>query len=263
MIQGAPLPQPPTTPLVAPNVIAVSSGKGGVGKTWFAITLSHALAQANQRVLLFDGDLGLANVDIQLGLMPKHDLANVIAGDLTMAATATKFESGGFDVIAGQSGAGSLASLPRSRLTVLRDELFTLAGTYDRAVIDIGAGVDRTARVMAGRAGMYLVLTMDEPTSLTDAYAFIKVMTMENPGTDIRIVVNMVPSKQQGERTYATLFKACEGFLNISPPLAGIIRRDPRVPESIRNQTPLLTRHPNSDAAGDVVAIAGKLLETP
>jgi flagellar biosynthesis protein FlhG len=145
----------------------------------------------------------------------------------------------------------------------LRDELFTLAGTYDRAVIDIGAGVDRTARVMAGRAGMYLVLTMDEPTSLTDAYAFIKVMTMENPGTDIRIVVNMVASKQQGERTYATLLKACEGFLNISPPLAGIIRRDPRVPESIRHQTPLLTRHPNCDAAGDVVAIAGKLLETP
>jgi len=116
---------------------------------------------------------------------------------------------------------------------------------------------------MAGRAGMYLVLTMDEPTSLTDAYAFIKVMTIENPGTDIRIVVNMVASKQQGERTYATLLKACEGFLSISPPLAGIIRRDPHVPESIRNQTPLLTRHPNSDAAGDVVAIAGKLLETP
>ena len=86
MIQGAPLPQPSTTPMVAPNVIAVSSGKGGVGKTWFAISLCHALAQAKQRVLLFDGDLGLANVDIQLGLMPKHDLADVVAGNLTMSA---------------------------------------------------------------------------------------------------------------------------------------------------------------------------------
>jgi len=245
----------------AKNLVAVASGKGGVGKTWFSITLTHALARAGQRTLLFDGDLGLANVDIQLGLMPKYDLGSVVSGKLTLNQAATNFPEGGFDVIAGRSGSGSLANIPLSRLQILADDMTLLAGAYDRVVLDLGAGVEKTVRALANQAGTVLVVTTDEPTSLTDAYAFIKVTHMERPGTDLRVVVNMANSTREGERIYYTLLKACEGFLKISPPLAGVIRRDLKVREAIRNQTPLLTRSPNTEAATDVEAVVAHLLK--
>src|SRR5438552_1285509 len=119
----------------ARNVVAVASGKGGVGKTWFAITLAHAFARSGQRALLFDGDLGLANVDIQLGLMPERDLGGVIAGRITLAQATTRYADGGFDIIAGRSGNGSLATLPGQRLTQLRSELVALAASYDQVVL--------------------------------------------------------------------------------------------------------------------------------
>ena len=105
-----------------------------------------------------------------------------------------------------------------------------------------------------------LVVTTDEPTALTDAYAFIKIAHMERPKTDIRFVVNMANSSKEGERTYNTILKACEGFLKLSPPLAGVIRRDPKVRDSIRAQSPILVRFPNTEAAVDVTNIVGNLV---
>lgn len=257
------------TPTLAPsagmrqrgrNIIAVASGKGGVGKTWFSITLSHALALRGQKTLLFDGDLGLANVDIQLGLMPRYDLGSVITGKVTLNQASTHYENGNFDVVAGRSGSGSLANIPLSRLQVLGDDLEAVASGYHKVILDLGAGVEKSVRQLARVAGTILVVTSDEPTSLTDAYAFIKVTAQERPGCDIRVVVNAANSTREGERTYNTLRKACEGFLHFSPPLVGIIRRDMRVREAIRNQTPILMRSPNSEAAMDVEAIAEGLL---
>jgi len=245
------------------NVVAVASGKGGVGKTWFAVTLAHALARAGARTLLFDGDLGLANVDIQLGLLPERDLSGVIAGRLTLTQSVTRVSDAGFDVIAGRSGSGSLAALPPARLSALHDGLMTLSGDYDRVVIDLGAGVEGTVRALAGEAGTILVVTTAEPTALTDAYAFIKLTAAERANADIRLVINMAASQREGERTYNTILKACQSFLKLAPPLAGVVRRDTKVADSIRNQTSILSRHPNSEAAGDVAAIATRLLEGP
>ena len=242
------------------NVIAVASGKGGVGKTWFAISLSHALARKGTRTLLFDGDLGLANLDIQLGLMPKRDLSGVIAGRLTLNQAIVPFPEGGFDIIAGRSGSGSLANLPVSRLQVLGEDLTLLSATYDKVVLDLGAGLDRTVRQLTHNVGTCLVIATDDPSSLTDAYAFIKVTHTERPETEIKIVINMASSIRAGERTYNTLLKACEGFLKFSPPLLGIIRNDVNVRETIRSQTPLLIRHPNCEAANDIESVASKLL---
>ncbi len=243
------------------NMIAIASGKGGVGKTWLAITLAHALARKGARTLLFDGDLGLANLDIQLGLMPKHDLGSVITGRLTLNQAVIAFEDGGFDIIAGRSGSAGLTNMPASRLQILSDDLTLLAANYDKVIVDLGGGVERTVRRLTHSVGTCLVVATDEPTSLTDAYAFIKITHMDRPGIDIRIVVNMVKSDREGERTYNTLLKACEGFLKTSPPLLGVIRRDAKVREAIRNQTSILTRFPNSEAAGDVEAIAGRLMK--
>jgi flagellar biosynthesis protein FlhG len=238
------------------NIIAVASGKGGVGKTWFSITLSHALAKMGKKVLLFDGDLGLANVDVQLGLMPKRDLNDVIRGRLSLDKVTQRFEDGGFDIIAGRSGQASLSALPSQRLTMLRDQLLDLADSYDVVVIDLGAGVDRTVRMMSASATRTLVVTTDEPTSLTDAYAFIKLGNAAGMSKHVSIVVNQASSASDGERTYRTLLKACENFLRLSPPLAGMIATDPKVKDSIRHQTPILIRSPNADAAEDVEQIA-------
>ncbi len=243
------------------NIIAIASGKGGVGKTWLAITLAHAIANHERKVLLLDGDLGLANLDIQLGLMPKQDLGSVIAGRLTLNQAVLPFPPGGFDIIAGRSGSGGLANVPPSRLQMLSEDLTLLAQAYDRIIIDLGAGVERTVRQLTANVGIVIVVATDEPTSLTDAYAFIKVTHMERPNLDIRIVINASNSTREGERTYNTLLKACEGFLKIAPPLLGVIRRDPKVRETIRSQTPLITRYPNTEAAQDVESIAKSLIK--
>jgi flagellar biosynthesis protein FlhG len=244
------------------NVITIASGKGGVGKTWFAITLAHTLARAGRKVLLFDGDLGLANVDIQLGLLPDRDLGSVIAGKRTLEQCVTPVEETGFSVLAGRSGSGSLALLPPQRLTALRDQLLEMSGSYDHVLVDLGAGVDRTVQALTPSMGVALVVVTDEPTSLTDAYAFIKLTIADRPKADIRIVVNLADSTAHGRKTYETLTKACRSFLKFEPPLAGIIRRDSKVPDCIRHQTAMLTRHPNCEAAVDIEKLARPLLES-
>lgn len=240
------------------NVIAIASGKGGVGKTWLSVTLAHTFARQGQRVLLFDGDIGLANVDIQLGLMPDRDLGSVIAGRFSLADAVMPSEAG-FDIIAGKSGSASLATLDQAAMTALRDELMQLAKSYDRVIIDLGAGVDAVVRTFSSTAGITLVVTNDEPTALTDAYAYIKLARMADRNADVRVVVNIAQTTREGERTYAKLNKAAENFLKYSPPLAGVIRRDDKVRDAIRNQVPLLTRHPMCEAAEDIEAIVQTL----
>jgi len=246
-------------PTRAGRMLAVASGKGGVGKTWFAITLAHALTQQGRRVLLFDGDLGLANVDVQLGLTPALDLSAVVAGRATITAAATAYRPGGFDVLAGCSGSGALAALDPAALERVLGALRAVDG-YDHVVLDLGAGLDRSTRRMAAWSDTLLVIATEEPTSLTDAYAVMKLHAADQPGGDARFVINLAASPASGAHTFATLARACTTFLGRTPPLAGIVRRDDRVREAIRRQTLLQTRHPGSPAALDVERIAGMLL---
>jgi flagellar biosynthesis protein FlhG len=246
----------PASPALGRNIVTVASGKGGVGKTWFSVTLAHALARAGRRVLLFDGDLGLANVDLQLGLAPNGDLDSVLAQRIEISEAVTHYGLGGFDIVAGRSGSGALAALPVSHLAGLRDSLVELAGGYDTAIVDLAAGVEQSVRILSGAAAVRLVVTTDEPTALTDAYAFIKLTTLRGNPSATRILVNMAASETDGRHTYSTLSKACQNFLGMTPALAGVVRRDRHVREAIRNQAPLLTRYPNCDAAADVEAIA-------
>jgi flagellar biosynthesis protein FlhG len=244
------------------NILAVASGKGGVGKTWFAVTLAHVLSRRGVHTLLFDGDLGLANIDLQLGLMPKLDLGQVVTEGLPLESAVIPFADR-FDVIAGAAGSAALAQLEQPRLMRLRDGLLALAPRYHRVVLDLGAGVDVAVRSLAAASGTVLVIATDEPTALTDAYALIKLLAAQNRGHLVRVVINMAANAREGERTYAKLLKASETFLKLSPPLAGIVRRDDRVRDAIRHQTALLTRHPTADALVDVEAIAARLLDLP
>lgn len=245
----------------ARNMIAVASGKGGVGKTWFSITLAHALSLQGEKVLLFDGDLGLANIDIQLGLMPSKDLATVLAKKATLNQAIFHYDEGNFDIIAGRSGSGSLAIIPPSTVQVVASDLRNLSGRYDRVIVDLGAGIEKSIRLLAAQCATIFMVVTDEPTSLTDAYAFIKVISKEYPALNIQIIVNSANNEREGERTFNTLLRACKGFLGISPVLAGVIKRDTRVRDAIRNQIPLLSKYPTTDAAEDVISIAKNLMK--
>jgi flagellar biosynthesis protein FlhG len=238
-----------------PRLIAVASGKGGVGKTWFAITLAHAMARLGCRVLLFDGDLGLANVDVQLGIAPARDLGAVLSGRATLAQAVIQ-HSGGFDVLAGSSGTGTLSALDPLHLERMLLALRRETGRYHAVVLDLGAGLERAVRRMAAASDTLLVLATEEPTSLTDAYAVLKLYFADCPEGDARIVVNQATGAAGGERTYAALRRAAARFLGRNVPLAGVVRRDERVREAIRRQMLLLERHPASLAGAEVAAIA-------
>jgi flagellar biosynthesis protein FlhG len=243
------------------NFITVASGKGGVGKTFLSISLAHALANAGRRVLLFDADLGLANVDIQLGLNARRDVGQVLTGRASLADVVQSYAAGGFDIVPGKSGSGALAEIDGGHIKLLIGELLQAARRYDTVILDHSAGIDATVRLLSPPGGIDVVVVTDEPTSMTDAYAYIKVAVQHRKPRDIRVVVNMATDQRAGERTFTGLAKACANFLQISPRLAGVVRRDRRVADSIRHQSGLLARYPNSPAAADIEAVARRLLQ--
>ena len=237
--------------LTAPRLIAVASGKGGVGKTCLAIGLAQALAEAGQRAVLVDADVGLANVDVQLGLDPRRDLGDVMAGRCPAQAALMRHPSG-FDVLPGRSGS---IALEGSGLRGMVELLRALPG--DCVLLDLGAGIGPAQRSLAAAADLLLVIATEEPTSLTDAYAVLKLHHADCPGGEVGLVVNMAA---QPARVHAALDAACRAFLGHGVPLLGSIRRDPRVPAAIRAQSALLTRHPNTPAAEDLRRLASSLM---
>jgi flagellar biosynthesis protein FlhG len=242
------------------NIIAVASGKGGVGKTWVSSTIANVFANSGRKALLFDGDIGLANVDVQLGLSPTVDLSDVFSGKVHLKDAITHFKTGNFDIIAGRSGSGSLGSIPGDKITNLHNELQELSKKYDIVILDLGAGVEQQVLAMAKLAKKCMVVITDEPTSLTDAYAFIKILRLQNKDTEVQVIINQAENQREGMQTYNNILNACENFLKFSPKLAGVIRKDPKVKDAIRSQKPLLTKSPKSMAGADVAAITLKLM---
>ncbi|MEO1102053.1 MAG: AAA family ATPase, partial [Pseudomonadota bacterium] len=238
--------------------------KGGVGKTFMSITLASAFAQSGKRTLLVDGDLGLANVDVQLGIAPETDLAAVIAGWVELDDAVTPVDGGaaegGFDVLPGRSGSGALAELPPEDVARLAAGLSALALQYDQVVLDLGAGIEANCMRLARAADKALMVITDEPTSMTDAYAFIKVLRGYAPGVEPVICINQADTRASGQRTYEAIARACQTFLGFRPHLSGIVMRDSKVREAIRSQQTLISTDRAAQPIQDAIAIAQSLL---
>ncbi len=242
------------------NIIAIASGKGGVGKTWFSITLAHLFARAGRNTLLFDGDIGLANVDVQLGLTPQRDLGAVFSGQCKLTDAIIKQAQPNLDIIAGRSGSTSLASLGIQKMEPVGEQLLALASSYDFVILDLGAGIEQHVQYLTSLANKVIVVITDEPTSLTDAYAFIKLCVTRDTGPQVQVVVNQAASQKEGEKTFDTINRACTNFLKFSPTCLGVVRKDNKVRDAIRQQTSLVVTAPHTTAATDVATISIKLL---
>lgn len=241
------------------RLTVIASGKGGVGKTCLAIGLAQALAEGGARTALVDGDLGLANVDVQLGVTPTRDLGHVLTGACTAAEALTPHPAG-FALLPGRSGAAGLASLGAEGLDRMVGLLRALP--VEEVVLDLGAGLSLAQRRLAAAADMLLVVVTEEPTALTDAYAVLKLHRADG-GARATLVANMVQGPAQAARVHGALDQACRHFLGAGVPLLGHVRRDPKMPAAIRAQAPLLTRHPTSPAAQDLRTLAAVLRATP
>lgn len=248
------------------NTFIIASGKGGVGKTWFSINLAHALGIQRKRVLLFDGDLGLANVDIQLNLKPELDIGSVLKQKCTFEEAILRYKphknfQANIDIITGRTNDGVFTTVSKAGILSLKDSITTIAPRYDQLILDLSAGLDQIIQEFSTFAQHCLVVVTNEPTSLSDAFAFIKVSHQRNPDLPLYIVVNKADSDLQGMETYTRLVQACKHFLKTIPPLVGIIHRDRSVPDSIHKKAPTLAIHPKSQAAQDIESVAKTIIK--
>lgn len=239
--------------------LAVMSGKGGVGKTSISLNLGYALHNAGLSSLLMDCDLGLANLDVLLGIAPEKNLQDLLLQDTAVRDVAVAVEPGGLDVLPAASGVPELVEMDEDMQNVLLGKIVELAGEYNMLLLDLGAGISRTVMTFAAMAQLRLVVVTPEPTSLTDGYAVIKVLATEHGVRDFLVVVNQAESKAEAERTFKRLSEACRAFLDIELQNLGYIREDRNVSEAVRRQKALLKLSPSSPASQDIVSLARKI----
>lgn len=246
-----------TTRRPGAGLTVLASGKGGVGKTFLAVTLAHALARRGRRVLLVDADLGLANVDVQLGLDPAIGLAHAIRADFDLASLVRPLSGLGVSFIGGSGADAALAGLGDARLGRAIERLRLIARGFDDVLVDLPSGLGRIATLFAAGADRLVIVGNNEPTTLTDNYAFIKLTRGSAPAP--WFLANDVADAAEGRLAQATLARACRRFLDLECRDLGTVRRDRRVPEAIRRQLPYLDRSPQAPAAADIEAIARRL----
>ncbi|MCP4133263.1 MAG: MinD/ParA family protein [bacterium] len=239
------------------KTIAVTSGKGGVGKTSLSVSLSIALAQDGSSVTLLDADLGLANINVILGIIPKYNLYHVIKGKKKLKDVVIDVPEG-IKIIAGASGFHQLANLEAKQRSDFIGAISELDPT-DYMIIDTGAGVGQNVLSFVMSADEVIVVTTPEPTAITDAYGIIKSIAAQTPDKVIKLVVNRVDSVAEGKRVAQRVINIAGQFLNIKVENLGFVFDDVYVPKSVRNQKPFIVSYPKSKAAGCVSIIADRI----
>jgi flagellar biosynthesis protein FlhG len=238
--------------------LAITSGKGGVGKTSLAVNLALALAQAGERTRLVDGDLGLANVDVLLNLHPRHSLRDVIAGGMPLEEVILAGPAG-LEVIPAASGVEALANLSQVARQFLVNRLQNLSLGAGVTILDTGAGVSKTVLALTLAADEVLVVTTPEPTAITDAYAMVKILTHRRPSLPLQLVVNLTEHAGQAREVHEHLDRIIRRFLHREIPLGGWIPRDACVERAVREQRPLALYFPYARATEAIRGMAARL----
>ncbi|MDW7651475.1 MAG: MinD/ParA family protein [Bacillota bacterium] len=243
-----------------PRVITVTSGKGGVGKTNLVVNLAIALSRMGKKVAVMDADLGLANVDIILGLLPLYNLGDVVRGTKTLDEIIVRGPEG-MKIIPGGSGLAELADLVPEQRNRLLDSMMGLENMADILLIDTGAGLSRSVLSFVSAADEVVVITTPEPTAITDAYGIIKVVAKYKIHQQVKLVVNQVRDCREGENIAERFAEVSRKFLHVDVNFLGQICSDLQVVHAVKQQQPFITLYPRTRAAQDVNIIAEKLLD--
>ncbi|MCH9784842.1 MAG: MinD/ParA family protein [Gammaproteobacteria bacterium] len=244
------------------RVIAVTSGKGGVGKTNISVNLAASLSLAGQRVMLMDADLGLANVDVLLGLEPHFDLQHVISGEKSLDEIIVQGPLG-IHVVPASSGVEKMAELTSVEHASLIAAFSELKHPIDVLIVDTAAGIADGVVSFAKACQEVIVVVCDEPTSLTDAYALIKVLSMRHGIKQFQILANMVKDESQGLNLYEKLLNTTDRFLEVGLKYLGAVPFDEQLRQSVRAQKPVIEAYPRSPAAKALVRIGEKINRWP
>lgn len=240
------------------RTIAISSGKGGVGKSNIALNLSILLSAAGSKVALVDADLGLANLDVLVDVNVRANLAHVIAGSRRMDEVVMDLPSG-IQFVPGASGLAKLAHLSEFQRAQLVQELGSLEADNDVIVVDTGAGIGPDVLHFAAASDSVIVVTTPEPTAITDGYAFIKVLSQRGFAGQISLLVNFAADRQDARLTYQRVSSVARQFLGIKVLDAGYVLSDPKVREAIRLRQPFVLAYPKCPAARCLSALAMRL----
>lgn len=241
------------------RIIAITSGKGGVGKSNLAVNMAICYAQQGKKVILIDGDLGMANVNVLMNIVPQYNLMQVINRQKTMQEIITETEFG-IKFIAGANGFSKIANLSVEELDYFAKQ-FSQLGNADIIIIDTGAGIANNVLQFVAAADEVYVVTTPEPTAITDAYGIIKIITTElvDRETNIRLLVNRVHSADEGKRISERIINIVAQFLNKKVDYIGFVYDDPVVQASVIRQKPFIIVNPTSKPAQCIKHIVGRI----
>ncbi|MGE4193512.1 MAG: MinD/ParA family protein [Pseudodesulfovibrio sp.] len=239
--------------------LAIMSGKGGVGKTNIVLNLGYAMHEASMTSMLMDCDLGLANLDVLLGISPDRNLHDLLQTGVDAEDVLVSIEDG-FDMLPATSGVPELVEMDEDLQDILFKKLISLAGEYDFLMLDLGAGISQTVLSLAALTQLRVVVVTPEPTSLTDSYAMIKILATQHGVKDFLVLVNQATNAAEANQTFDRLNAACRNFLSLELRNLGFVHHDRTIVEAVRRQTPLMKCAPKAKAAKDITSIAKKLI---
>lgn len=242
---------------VGARVLAVTSGKGGVGKTNFTINLGIALSNQNKKVTIIDADLGLGNVDVVFGMIPKFTLANVIKREVSILDIIVKGPNG-INIISGGSGIIEMVDLAREEIDNLISNFYLLDEISDYILIDTGAGINNSVVSFTEAANEIIVIVTPEPTSITDAYALLKNIKRNNKS--LKLIVNRIESTKEGHEVFNKINSATKRFLGFEIENLGFIYEDSTVKKSVKEQKPFMLKYPNTLASQGIDMVAYNLI---
>lgn len=242
------------------RIITVTSGKGGVGKSNFTLNFALTLQAKGYKVLIFDADIGLANIDVLMGTSAKYSLYHLLKKEKTISEIISTGPNG-LQFIAGGSGFADLLRLTEEQLETFAQQIERLNGSVDYILLDTGAGLSKETLKFIVAAHETIVVTTPEPTSLTDAYAIIKMVHSMGHNVSFKLVVNRVADFKEGKQTADKICMVAKRFLDLEIPCLGYIRDDANVTKSVKKQVPFSIAFPGSPASKGVEDIASSFLD--